>query len=55
MVSLIEHGKRRPNVDAAVAIERETQDWPDGPILVAEWVRPEVEGVDPETASNEAA
>lgn len=30
--------RRDPGLDVAVAIERATQDWPDGPIRPSEWV-----------------
>lgn len=50
MVGFIERGERRPNVDIAVAIERETKDWSEGPILVTEWVREPVES-EPEAAA----
>lgn len=31
-------GERRPGLAFAVAIERITADWPDGPIMASEWV-----------------
>lgn len=39
MVGFIERGERQPGVDIAAAIERETQGWAEGPILMSEWVR----------------
>ena len=36
-VSKMCSGRRTADLKTALAIERETADWPDGPILVSEW------------------
>ncbi len=30
---------RRPGLDVAFAIERETREWPEGPVLASEWTK----------------
>ena len=39
-ISKVMLGQRRPGLDLAVAIEKATIDWIDGPILAADWLAP---------------
>lgn len=39
-LSHIRHGRRRPNLHLALALERLTASWEHGPIRVAEWDAP---------------
>lgn len=50
MVGFIERGERQPGIDIAVAIERETAGWENGPIKIAEWAHQSAES-EPEAAA----